>query len=677
VPSDPENETSAGQPVTEDLTASYDPELSAGFHHHEAGRFREAKRLYRRVLQRDPNNAEALNLLGALAAQDGHSRDAKDLFAKAVVISGTNPEYHHNLGLMYQRTGDFDGAIKCYRKAVEIRPEYRRAWLNLGGLLLYRGDAEGAELCNRHAIRINPANPVAHKNLGTALQAREAHQEAEQCFHEALRLKPDYAEAYCCLGLTQCALGSFQKATASFCQALALRPDYANAHNGLGYALFEQDQLEDAVAEVRKVLAAKPEYAPARENLANMMVELENLEDALQLYDEILQSQPDDTTALAGKAGVLDRQGRHDEAAKIVLPFANKGSLPSGMITLYGKISRHAGKHEEAVSLLEDILDSGISTITSQRTLHFTLGDLLDDLGHYDQAFDHFAAGNALRPTEYDPDAYAAKTDRIIAFFSTERLATLPRAVEQSDLPSDLPVFIVGTPRSGTSLVEQILSCHPQVQAAGELRDIFRLARDLGLNFEDTEPDVSDSMLDGDRIAAAGERYLQSLRARAGGATRVTDKMPYNFEHLGLISMMIAGARVIHCRRDPLDSCLSCYFQNFGRGNFFTFDLRHMGLYYRQHERLMAHWRDVLNLALLDVSYEAHVEDPEGTCREILAFLDLDWDPACLRFYESKRYVKTSSREQVSKPIYRSSAGRWRNYEKHLGPLKEALGLER
>ena len=462
VPSDPENETSAGQPVTEDLTASHDPELSAGFHHHEAGRFREAERLYRRVLQRNPNNAEALNLLGALAAQAGHSRDAKDLFAKAVAISGTNPEYHHNLGLMYQRTGDFDGAIKCYRKAVEIRPEYRRAWLNLGGLLLYRGDAEGAELCNRHAIRINPANPVAHKNLGTALQAREAHQEAEQCFHEALRLKPDYAEAHCGLGLTQCALGSFQKATVSFCQALALRPDYANAHNGLGYALFEQDQLEDAVAEIRKVLAAKPEYAPARENLANMMVELENLEDALQLYEEILQSQPDHTTALAGKAGVLDRQGRHDEAAKIVLPFANTGSLPPGMIALYGKISRHASKHEEAVSLLEDILDSGISTITSQRTLHFTLGDLLDDLGHYDQAFDHFAAGNALRPTEYDPDAYAAKADRIIAFFSTERLATLPRAVKQSDLPSDLPVFIVGTPRSGSSLIEQILSCHPR-----------------------------------------------------------------------------------------------------------------------------------------------------------------------------------------------------------------------
>jgi hypothetical protein len=186
---------------------------------------------------------------------------------------------------------------------------------------------------------------------------------------------------------------------------------------------------------------------------------------------------------------------------------------------------------------------------------------------------------------------------------------------------------------------------------------------------------MREPVLEGGRLTAASVTYLEGLRARAGDATRVTDKMPYNFERLGLISLMFAGARVIHCRRDPLDSCLSCYFQNFSRGNFQTFDLRHLGLYYRQYERLMAHWREVLDLAVLDVSYEAHVEDPEGTCREILAFLELDWDPACLRFYESQRNVKTASRDQVNRPIYRSSVGRWQNYGKHLGPLNDALGF--
>jgi tetratricopeptide (TPR) repeat protein len=381
--------------------------------------------------------------------------------------------------------------------------------------------------------------------------------------------------------------------------------------------------------------------------------------------------------ALAGKASVLDRQGRREEAGKIVLPFADTGSLPHAMISLYGKLSRDAGKLEEAASLLEGIQVSGTATENAQRDLHFALGDLRDHLGHYDQAFDHFAAGNALRRTDYDPQSIADKTERIIAFFSAERLAALPRAEARPELPSDLPVFIVGTPRSGTSLVEQILSCHPEVQAAGELRDMMRRAEDLGLRFQDADPDASDSRLDGERLTAASETYLQGLRARAEGATRVTDKMPYNFERLGLISLMFAGARVIHCRRDPLDSCLSCYFQNFTRGNFQTFDLRHLGLYHRQYERLMAHWRATLDLAILDVSYEAHVENPEETCREILDFLELDWDPACLQFHESKRYVKTASRDQVRKPIYQSSVGRWRNYEAHLQPLKDALGLER
>ncbi|HEX9771782.1 MAG TPA: sulfotransferase [Kiloniellales bacterium] len=677
MPSDPDNESSTEQAVAGAPAARYDPELSAGARHHEAGRFREAEQLYRRVLQRDPNNAEALNLLGVLAAQAGHARDAKDLLAKAVAIDGGNPEFHYNLGLVYQGTGDRDEAIKSYRQAVGIKPDYGDAWLNLGGLLLNKGDAQEAELCSRHAVRIDPANPVAHHNLGAALLVRQAHREAEQCFREALRLKPDYAEALNGLGVAESARGALHDATASFRRALALKPDYAEAHNSLGYALFEQDRLEEAIAEVQKAQAAKPELVQARVNHAIILVEQEKLQDAIRLYDDVLRNQPANPAALAGKAGVLDRQGRRDEAAKIVLPFADTGSLPHAMIPLYGKLSRDVGRHEQAISLLEGIERSGTAAANARRALHFALGDLLDDLGHYDRAFGHFAAGNALRPTDHDPERVAARTDRIIAFFSAERLARLPRAEERPELPSDLPVFIVGTPRSGTSLVEQILSCHPRVHAAGESREMLRVAEDLGLRFQDAEPEASDAMLKGDRLTAASERYLRGLRARADGAARVTDKMPYNFERLGLISLLFPRARVIHCRRDPLDSCLSCYFQNFARGNFQTFDLRHLGLFYRQYERLMAHWREVLDLPVLDVSYEAHVDDPEGTCRQILAFLGLDWDPACLEFHQSTRYVKTASRDQVSKPIYRSSVGRWRNYETHLGPLKEALGLER
>jgi tetratricopeptide (TPR) repeat protein len=509
---------------------------------------------------------------------------------------------------------------------------------------------------------------------------RQAHQQAEQCFREALRLQPDYPEACNGLGLALSAQGSLDEAAVQFRRALALNPDYAEAHNSLGYTLLEQDRLEEAAAEMRAALAAKPGFLQARVNLAIIMVEQEGFDEALKIYDQILLEQPGHAAALAGKAAVLDRQGRRDEAAEIVLPFAETAALPHAMISLYGRLSRDAGEQEKALAPLKSIQASGSAAENVQRDVHFALGDLYDDLGEYDRAFEHYAAGNALRRTDYDPQSTADRTDRIIDFFSRERLATLLRAAAGTELPPNLsaevPVFIVGTPRSGTSLVEQILTCHPEVHAAGELRHMLRLAEGLGLGFQNGDRNAGKVELNGERLTAAAESYLQDLQARAGEARRVTDKMPYNFERLGLISLLFAGARVIHCRRDPLDSCLSCYLQYFRRGNFQTFDLRHLGLYHRHYERLMAHWRDILDLPILDVSYEAHVEDPEGTVKEILEFLELDWDPACLSFHESKRYVKTASRDQAKHPIYTSSVGRWRNYEAHLGALKDALGLE-
>jgi len=668
VPSDPENESPAGKagPVTPD--ARYDPELSAGARHHEAGRFREAEQLYRRVLQRDPNNAEALNLLGVLAAQAGHPRDAKDLMAKAVAVDAGNPEFHYNLALVYQGTGDSDEAIKSYRRALDLRPDYGDAWLNLGGMLLNQGESVEAERCSRRAVEIDPTNPVAHHNLGAALLVRQIHQEAEQHFREALRLKPDYAEALTGLGVAQSGQGAFADATGSFRRALALKPDYAEAHNGLGHTLFEQDRLEEAEAEVREALAAKPELLQARINLALIEEARENFEEAVRLYDEVLRKQPGHAAALAGKATVLDREGRRDEAAKIVLPFASTRSMPHAMIPVYGRLSRAAGTQQEALDLLEAIERTGAATASAQRALHFTLGDLLDDLGDYDRAFDHYTAANALRPTEHRPEGAAARTDRIIAFFSAERLAATPRAELQPDLPSDLPVFIVGTPGSGTDLVEQHLARHPQVHAAGALRDLARLAEDLGLSFIEGDDAAQDALPDGARLAAAGKGYLQSLLQRAGGAARATDSRPDNFERLGLISLLFPRARVIHCRREPLDSCLSSYFRHFPRGHFQTFDLRHVGHFHRQYERLIAHWRSVLDLAILDASYESLVEDPERVCREILSFLELDWDPACLPSDEPGR---------AGPSIPDGTVRRWRHYETHLGPLKEALGDER
>ncbi len=649
--------------------------LAAASEHHRAGRLRDAEGLYRQVLQQDPGNAQAHNLLGVLAAQSGHPEPAVGLLTRAIELDGTNAEFHFNLGLVRQGGGDREGAIASYRRAVEIQPGYADAWSNLGGLLLGKGDAEGAERCHRKAVELAPANPLAQHNLGASLLVRQDYGEAEVCFREALRLKPDYAEAHNSLGLTLGAVGRVRDAVSSYRLAIASKPDYAEAHNNLGCALYELElssvdaTVDAAIDELRQALRIEPDNVKAHLNLAQVLVEEEELETAFQHYEAVLRTRPGHTEALAGKANVLERSGKVEEAGRIVDSSIEGEALPPAMIPIYGKLARGAGRQLEAAEFLEALGEKAALAPENRRALHFVLGALHESLGAYDKAFNHFAAGNDLRAADFDPSELTRSVDRKISFFSAERLSTLPRARDRSELP----VFIVGMPRSGTSLVEQILFCHPRVQATGELRDIQRLAYALNFTFHDPEREPTTDLA---QFEAASREYLEMLGKRADGAARVTDKMPYNFEHLGLISLLFPGARVIHCSRDPLDTCLSCYFYNFARGHLHSFDLAHLGSYYRQYRRLMGHWRDVLDLPILEVSYEAHVDEPERVCREILDFLGLEWDPACLKFHEAKRYVKTASRDQVRRPIYRSSVERWRHYEAHLQPLKDALAAD-
>ncbi|MEE9479771.1 MAG: sulfotransferase, partial [Kiloniellales bacterium] len=547
------------------------------------------------------------------------------------------------------------------------------ALANLGNLLLVNEAAEEAEECHRKAIALEPGDPIHQINLGNTLLARQANKPAEESFRVALRLKPDFAEALNGLGLALGRMGNFGEAVESLHEALRHRPDHALIHNNLGQVFFEEEKLEDAEACFRKALGIDPNDIGAKLKLARTHIELDDLGSALDIYEEILSDHPESAQAWAGKAAVLDHMRRTEEAYEIVRRFSDDHAPPIGIIQLYAVMAGKEGRQGDVAAEFEDKLGQSNWSLGDRRILHFILGQLYDQLGAFDEAFRHYKEGNRLRPTPFDPEENAYAFTRRMAFYSAERLADLPRAGNESGLP----VFIVGMPRSGSSLVEQILSCHEDVYAAGELRNIKKMAVSLVPSF-DKRNDEADApvRLDQPLLNEAAESYVEQLRKRADDAIRVTDKMPNNFLHLGLIALLFPRARIIHCVRDPIDTCLSCYFQNFARGNFQSFDLGHAGLYYRQYERLMAHWGEVLDLPILEVRYEEHVAEPEKVCRDMLEFLELDWDPACLRFHESSRFTKTASRDQVREPIYTSSAGRWRNYERHIGPLIEALGLE-
>jgi tetratricopeptide (TPR) repeat protein len=311
--------------------------------------------------------------------------------------------------------------------------------------------------------------------------------------------------------------------------------------------------------------------------------------------------------------------------------------------------------------------------------LHFALAFLREKQGAYDEAFASYQQANAVQhrlvhetSRAFDPQKHDEAIDRFIATFTPEVF----ERVEGFGLDTELPVFVVGMPRSGTTLVEQILSRHPQVFGAGELREIRRLVVKLPsrLGTSEAYPQCI-GRLDQSTARAMAEEYLRDIVGRGGQAARVIDKAPLNYLHLGLLAALYPRARVIHCRRDPRDVCLSCFFQYFRRADF-GWDLGDLGRFYRAYERLMEHWRAVLPVQPFDVVYEDLVAHQEAVSRQLVAFCGLEWDDRCLTFYEGRRPIQTASKLQVRRPIYTTSVGRWRHYEKHLKPLLDALGLD-
>ena len=678
--------------------------LQAAVDHHRAGRFDDAERLYNEILATHPEQPDALQFLGVLAGQRGSPDAAIDYLTRAIAVNRRNPAYHYNLGLAYQaakkpaeasmsfkRTleldpthiealkgmggallalGRLDEAERYCRQAVERAPGDPRVHNNLATVLLGLERAEEAEASARQALSLMPNFADAHNNLGNSHLVREAYTDAEESFRKALRLAPGHAEAHNNLGITLLGLGRLDDAVASFNTAIEANADYAEAHNGLANIYRRIGYLADAEREYREALRCTPDYMNALVGLGTVLIDRGDTDGALAHYDDMMRRDPDSPTAHAGKAWILELKGDIDGCYEIVRPLVDAGQPNAAIAALFGRMARRLDRRDEAGELIERMLADGELGTNERQALHFTLGKLYDADDAIDQAFTHFAAGNGQNRSSYQPAKFTDIVDRTIALYDTERIASMPRAANRSVLP----VFIVGMPRSGTTLTEQIIASHGQVFGGGELEHIGAAARHHagGPGKEGRLPECLAELGEADLDRIAGN-HLVRLNALGGDAARVTDKMPNNFLRLAFINQLFAGARIIHCVRDPLDTCLSNYMQNFSRGNLQSNDLGHLGAYYNDYRRLMDHWRVVLGLPIMDIVYEDLVADLEGKSRELIDFIGLEWDPQCLRFHESERVVNTASYDQVRQPIYNRSVGRWRHYEHHLGPLKDAL----
>ncbi|MDH5526966.1 MAG: sulfotransferase [Nitrospirota bacterium] len=510
-------------------------------------------------------------------------------------------------------------------------------------------------------------------DLNRIQQAVALHQagrlaEAGPLYAELLQSSPKDPQLWYLYGALLTQSSRFAEAVAPLERAVGLRADYAEAWSALARCFNELRRYDEAEKALRKVLRAQPRDLGAHCNLANVLQTVGRYEASLKVYDEALALYPGHVDAVSGKAETLLTMGRYQESFDLVEPLVEGGTDHPEVVRVYAEASVRMKCPEAGLEQARAVLARSDISEAHRRKLAFAAGRLADRLDHYDEAFGYFQQGNRLDPNYGAEDTYLDMMRRTIDWWDADRHRSLPA----TGIDSDLPVFIVGMPRSGTSLTEQVLDSHPQVHGAGELDDFgdlaFGLAWEIGLPFPECLAKVTPRKLE-----RLGKDHLKRLRGMNRKVLRVTDKMPHNFLYLGLIARMFPGARIVHCRRGALDTCLSIYFQNFKAPHPFATELAALGRHYLGYLDLMDHWRRVLDMPVFEVSYEAMVADQETVSRDLVAYLGLPWDDACLRFHENKRVVDTASMHQVRNPVYNRSVERWRKYESHLRPLLDVL----
>lgn len=570
----------------------------------------------------------------------------------------------------FANAGRLDDAFKTYRAILKKDPGNDHARYRCAVVELMRGRfREGAKLL-RVCLRTQPDNPDILYSLGRACVALGAYEEATAHLVRATDNAPDRADIRSALGDAHFLQGALEPALKIYQAASDLSPgdprikvNMANAYSRLG----DYAKALSAIEAARAMAPDRPEIAFAH---ANTLRANGDLDTAHGIIDSLLAAAPNDIALIAFKAEILDRSGESPAAAALLLPLLDQDPVPHALARACGQIAINDKQGElppaRVSALLEKALRAPGLHRFERRGLMFMQAALLQKLAKPAEAFAAGARANAEAGVVYEKDQVNQRFDRLRNTFSLARLTKLSR----STVTDPTPLFIVGMPRSGTTLVEQILDSHPDVAGGGELSGIPGAARAL-LGY----PDGLEG-LNTDDLNAIAHDYLAMLRDISGTARFVTDKMPINAEHLGFIWQLFPQARVIHCQRHPLAIGLSCFFQNFRTGNEFTFSLDGFAHYYRHYHALMEHWKATLNLPIHDLRYEQLVAQPRERIETLLDFCDLPWDDACLAFDKNQRFVDTLSYAQVRQPLTHEPSARHQKYARELKPLAEALADE-
>jgi tetratricopeptide (TPR) repeat protein len=603
-------------------------ELQNAIAAHQRGQLSEAEGLYRKLLKRVPDHFNALHLLGVLKHQQGQNIDAAELISaalrinpndalvlsnfgailselkrydealasydKAITLSARSPRILYNRGTVLQSVNRFDEALACYNAAIELKPDYAEAFNNKAVVLRELGRFNEMLPSLDKAISLNPNYPEAFNNRGNTLRELDRLEEALASYDKAIALKTNYTETLNNRGTVLQELKRFDEALENFDKAIELEPNFAEAFNNRGIALQALQRFDEALMSYDRAIALKPDSPETFNNRGNVLKELNRFDDALADYDKAIALKPGYAEALNNRALGLMELGRLSAARRAAERAIDLVPRTARYYHTLGNVSRFVAD-DPYVAAMERLAEEAESlSIDDRIELYFALAKAYEDLGELEKSLGQLLQGNALkrRQITYDEDRTLGALTQVQTTFTSEFIRRRPAVGNLSSVP----VFIVGMPRSGSTLVEQILASHSEVFGGGELKHFRRAVEDVTrkLGGSAIPPGVMSAMTDQD-FRDIGDRYLAELRRLSWSAARITDKMTGNFSMAGLIHLALPNATIIHTFRDPVDTCVSCFSRLFGEGELtYSYDLAELGRYYRHYQALMAHWHQVL-----------------------------------------------------------------------------------
>ncbi|HXV40851.1 MAG TPA: sulfotransferase [Steroidobacteraceae bacterium] len=630
------------------------------------------------ILKVVPQHPSALLILAAAKRRQGDATGALALLEPIAASHGSHAIVQYELGLAYGALRRGENAVAALRRAVELKPDLADAWRALADHLHAIGDTEGADEAYAKHLKFSIRDPRLLEAGAALVDNRIA--VAESLLRAHLKQYPTDIAAIRMLAEVAARLGRLLDSETLLARCLELAPGFTAARHNYAMVLNRMGKGAQALAEIGRVLGQEPDNPSYRSLRAAILGRIGEFAEAIEAYRGVLDDYPRQPKAWMSYGHTLKSAGRRDDA---ISAYRHSIELMPGFGEAWWSLANLKTVRFDAgdIARMQEQLQRGGLDPSDRYHFHFALGKAFEDQAEWQESFQHYQRGNRLRRAQikYDADENARHVSRSKALFSMAFFQE--RAGFGCGAPD--PIFIVGLPRAGSTLIEQILSSHSAVEGTMELPDVISIARALGerrsRNQESKYPEVL-STLGADELRSLGERYLEQTRIqRKTAAPHFIDKMPNNFAHVGLIHLMLPKARIIDARRHPLGCCFSVYKQHFARGQHFAYDLTELGRYYRDYVELMAHFDAALPGRVHRVIYERMIEDTEGEVRRLLEYCALPFEDACLRFYENERAVRTASSEQVRQPIYREGVDHWRHFEPWLEPLRASLGpvLER